>query len=67
MIVLHLHGASSIDSRRSNRASLDVCKTSSLPREVDSCARWAYSVESLVEVAEKQVVLNTPSNEIRMS
>ena len=59
MIVLHLQGASSIDSHSSS-------KTSSLPREVDT-ARWAYSVENLIAVAEKQVVLNTPPSEIRIS
>ena len=37
MIVLHLQGAaSSIDSHGSSRASLEVCKKSSLPREADT-------------------------------
>jgi hypothetical protein len=33
MIVLHLQGASSVDT---DDSSLDICKKSSLPREVDT-------------------------------
>jgi hypothetical protein len=63
MIVLHLQGAvSSIYSYRSSRASLNVCKKSSLPREVGTILAHAGHIR--LRVAEKQVVLS-PS-EIRI-